>query len=86
MTVTIVIAACLFGLGAATAAIRLVRGPTPIDRTAALDVLLAILVGIIVLLAAVQASSITLVVAVVVALLGFVSSAGVALLLYRERR
>lgn len=86
MTVTMIIAGVLFGLGALTAAVRLVRGPTPIDRAVALDVLLAIVVGIIVLLAAVYSSTATLVIAVVVALLGFVGSAGLALLLQREDR
>lgn len=86
MTITMIIAGVLFGVGAIAASVRLVRGPTPIDRAVALDVLLAIVVGIIVLLAAVYASTVTLVVAVVVALLGFVGSAGLALLLQRERR
>ena len=46
----------LFGFGALFAAIRLVKGPTQIDRAVALDVLLAIVVGVIVLLAAVSGS------------------------------
>ena len=86
MTVTLLIAGTLFAGGAACAAVRLVRGPTQIDRAVALDVLLAILVGIIVLTAAVSGSSITLVIAVVVLLLGFIGSAGLAKLLPRDRR
>ncbi|HZM65604.1 MAG TPA: monovalent cation/H+ antiporter complex subunit F [Nakamurella sp.] len=86
MTVTLLIAGTLFAGGAACAAVRLVRGPTQIDRAVALDVLLAILVGIIVLTAAVSGSSITLVIAVVVSLLGFIGSAGLAKLLPRDRR
>jgi len=86
MTVTRLIAGTLFAGGAACAAVRLVRGPTQIDRAVALDVLLAILVGIIVLTAAVSGSSITLVIAVVVSLLGFIGSAGLAKLLPRDRR
>jgi multicomponent Na+:H+ antiporter subunit F len=86
MTVTLLIAGTLFAGGAACAAVRLVRGPTQIDRAVALDVLLAILVGIIVLTAAVSGSSITLVIAVVVSLLGFFGSAGLAKLLPRDRR
>jgi len=66
--------------------VRLVRGPTQIDRAVALDVMLAIVVGVIVLLAAVSDSSITLVIAVVVSLLGFIGSAGLAKLLPRDRR
>ena len=50
MTVTLVVCGLLFGIGALFASIRLVRGPTQIDRAVALDVLLAILVGVIVLI------------------------------------
>ena len=86
MMVTAVIAGTMFGLGALLAAIRLMRGPTQIDRAVALDVLLAILVGVIVLTAAVSDSSITLVIAVVVSLLGFLGSASLAKLMPRDRR
>jgi len=86
MTLTAFIAGTMFGIGALLAAIRLVKGPTQIDRSVALDVLLAILVGVIVLTAAVSASSITLVIAVVVSLLGFLGSASLAKLLPRDRR
>jgi multicomponent Na+:H+ antiporter subunit F len=86
MTVVAIIAGSMFGLGSLAAAVRLVRGPGPIDRAVALDVLLAVLVGVIVLLAAVYASTVTLVIAVVVSLLGFIGSAGLAMLLQRERR
>lgn len=85
MTVTMIIAGSLFGAGAGLAAIRLVRGPSPVDRTAALDVLLSIVVGVILLSAAISKSATAVVIAVVVSLLGFVSSAGLALLLNRER-
>lgn len=86
MTVTVLIAGSMLGIGAMLAAIRLVKGPTQIDRAVALDVLLAIVVGVIVLLAAVSGSSITLVIAVVVSLLGFLGSASLARLLPRDRR
>lgn len=86
MTLTMLIAGSMFGVGAVLAAIRLVKGPTQIDRAVALDVLLAIVVGVIVLLAAVSDSSITLVIAVVVSLLGFLGSASLARLLPRDRR
>jgi multicomponent Na+:H+ antiporter subunit F len=86
MTLTVLIAGTLFGLGALFASIRLVRGPTQIDRAVALDVLLAIVVGIIVLTAAATDSSITLVIAVVVSLLGFLGSASLAKLLPRDRQ
>jgi len=83
---TVVVAGVMFGLGALFAAVRLVRGPTQIDRAVALDVMLAIVVGVIVLTAAVSGSSITLVIAVVVSLLGFLGSASLAKLLPRERQ
>ena len=86
MTLTVLIAGSMFGIGAILAAIRLVKGPTQIDRAVALDVLLAIVVGVIVLLAVVSDSSITLVIAVVVSLLGFLGSASLARLLPRDRR
>jgi len=86
MTLTLLIAGSMFGIGAMLAAIRLVKGPTQIDRAVALDVLLAIVVGVIVLLAVVSDSSITLVIAVVVSLLGFLGSASLARLLPRDRR
>ena len=86
MMVTVLIAGTMFGLGASFAALRLVRGPTQVDRAAALDVMLAIVVGVIVLTAAVSGSSITLVIAVVVSLLGFIGSASLAKLLPRDRQ
>jgi multicomponent Na+:H+ antiporter subunit F len=82
----VVVAGILFGIGAVCAAVRLVRGPGLVDRVVALDVLLAIVVGVLVLTAAASSSAITLVVAVVVALLGFLGSAGLAKLLPRDRR
>ena len=48
--------------------------------------MLAIVVGVIVLTAAVSDSSITLVIAVVVSLLGFIGSASLAKLLPRDRQ
>jgi len=86
MTLTVLIAGTMFGLGALLAAIRLVRGPTQIDRAVALDVMLAIVVGVIVLTSAVSGSAITLVIAVVVSLLGFIGSASLAKLLPRDRQ
>ncbi|MTD13269.1 cation:proton antiporter [Nakamurella sp. YIM 132087] len=86
MTVVFVIAAALFGVGAIGAAVRLVRGPSLLDRAVALDVLLAVVTGVIVLIAAIERSATTLVIGVVVALLGFIGSAGLAKLLPGERQ
>ena len=86
MTATVLIAGTLFTIGGLLAVVRLVKGPTQIDRAVALDVLLAIVVGVIVLLAAYTESASTLVIAVVVSLLGFMGSAGLAKLLPRDRQ
>lgn len=84
MTVTAIICGVLFTLGAVTAALRLRRGPGLLDRAAALDVLLAIVVGVVMLYAAVTGSDVILVVGVVVALLGFLGTAGLARLLPQD--
>ncbi|MEJ7650964.1 MAG: monovalent cation/H+ antiporter complex subunit F [Nakamurella sp.] len=84
MTVTTIVAGALFAIGAVAATVRLRRGPGALDRAAALDVLLAIAVGVIMLAAALSRSSVTLVVGVVVALLGFLGTASLARLLPRE--
>lgn len=86
MTVVVIIAGAMFAVGAVFAAVRLQRGPSLLDRAAALDVLLAIVVGVIVLNAAATKSAVTLVVAVVVALLGFLGTASLAKLLPRSRK
>ncbi len=86
MTVVYYSAGALFGVGAICAVLRLLRGPSILDRAVALDVLLSVVVGVVVLLAAVDGSATTLVIAVVVALLGFISSSGLAKLLPSERQ
>lgn len=85
MTFMVVVAGVMFAIGAVFAAVRLLRGPGLMDRAAALDVLLAIVVGVIVLYAAATKSAVPLVVAVVVALLGFLGTASLAKLLPRDR-
>lgn len=86
MTVVFVICSVLFGIGGVCAAIRLLKGPSVLDRAVALDVMLAAVTGLIVLLAAIERSATTLVIGVVVALLGFIGSAGLAKLLPGERQ
>lgn len=85
MTAVVIIAAVCLVLGAGFATVRLIKGPGPIDRAAALDVLLAIVVAAIVVIAAATQSASTLAIAVVVSLLGFVGSSGLALFLGRGR-
>ena len=86
MTVVFIVATAFFAVGGICAAVRLLRGPSVLDRSIALDVLLAVATGLIVLLAAIDRSTTTLVIAVVVALLGFIGSAGLAKLLPGERQ
>lgn len=86
MTVVFIVATAFFAVGGICAAVRLLRGPSVLDRSIALDVLLAVATGIIVLMAAIDRSTTTLVIAVVVALLGFIGSAGLAKLLPGERQ
>lgn len=85
MTTVYAIAGVLFALGALGAGYRLLRGPSALDRAIALDVLLTIVVGVTVLLAAMNRSATTLVIGVVVAVLGFLGSAAVAKLLPSDR-
>jgi len=86
MTVVFLISAALFAVGAVCAAVRLLRGPSVLDRAIALDVILAAATGLIVLMAAIDRSTTALVIAVVVALLGFIGSAGLAKLLPGDRQ
>lgn len=86
MTVVYIVTGTFFAAGALFAVARLVKGPSLLDRAVALDVLLAVVTGVIVLLAAIQQSMLTLVIGVVVALLGFLGSSGLAKLLPGDRQ
>lgn len=78
MTVVAWIAGSILGLAAALALVRLLRGPTIIDRAIALDVLLAVSIGVIAVEAATNRHGTTLPVMAVVALLGFVGAVAIA--------
>ncbi|MGX6447778.1 monovalent cation/H+ antiporter complex subunit F [Patulibacter sp. S7RM1-6] len=78
MTVVIWIAGALLAVAALFALIRVVRGPSPLDRVVALDVLLSCLIGAIGLEAAFDRHGTTIPVLAVLALLGFVGSVAVA--------
>jgi multicomponent Na+:H+ antiporter subunit F len=80
MTVAI-IAGTMLGVAAAITGIRLLIGPTTLDRVVAMDMLVAIILCSIATVVALTADSSPLPVLVVVALLGFVGSASIARLL-----
>lgn len=84
-TVFALVAAMLLASAAVTV-VRLVRGPSTLDRVVALDMLLAITMCGLATTAAVTLNSTSVPVLVVVALLGFTGSVSVARFLGREAR
>jgi multicomponent Na+:H+ antiporter subunit F len=78
VTVVLWIAASMLGIAALLALIRVVRGPSSLDRVVAMDVLLSCLIGAIGIEAAYGRDGTTLPVLAVLALLGFVGSVAVA--------
>jgi multicomponent Na+:H+ antiporter subunit F len=86
MTVVAVVVAVMLGTAAALTVLRLVLGPSVLDRVVAMDMLLAVLVCGLGAGAAYSRDSTTVPVIVVVALLGFIGSSAVAGFLGRDRR
>ncbi|MEU4428923.1 monovalent cation/H+ antiporter complex subunit F [Actinoplanes sp. NPDC024001] len=78
MTVVAVLVTVLLTAGAVLALIRLVRGPSVLDRIVATDVLLAIVIVAIAAEAAWSRDATALPVLVVLSILGFVGSVSVA--------
>jgi multicomponent Na+:H+ antiporter subunit F len=78
MTVVLWIAATMLGVAALLSLIRVVRGPSALDRAVAMDVLLSCLIGALGLEAAYGRHGTTLPVLAVLALLGFVGSVAIA--------
>lgn len=78
MTVVLWIASTMLGIAGLLALIRVVRGPSALDRVVAMDVLLSCLIGAIGIDAAYGEHGTTLPVLAVLALLGFVGSVAVA--------
>ncbi|MEV0729086.1 MULTISPECIES: monovalent cation/H+ antiporter complex subunit F [Polymorphospora] len=78
MTIAVVVAVtALLSTAAVLAIVRIVRGPTLLDRVVATDVLLAVLVGAIGAEAAFNRHATTLPILVVLSILGFVGSVSV---------
>ena len=85
---TSVFAAVVVMLSAAAAitVLRLLRGPSVLDRVVALDMLLAVVLCALATFAAVTLDSSSVPALVVVTLLGFVGSVSIARMLGQERR
>jgi len=83
MNVVLVLVAGMLSVAAALVVVRLLRGPSVLDRVVATDTLLAIAVCGLAALAAFTGDSTAVPVLVVVSLLGFVGSASVARFLGR---
>lgn len=77
---TIVLTGCtiVLGLSALLLAIRMTMGPTTLDRAIALDALIAVLICGLALEAAVDRHTTTLPILLVLTMMGFVGSVGVA--------
>ena len=85
MTVVLaVVAGSLLALAAALLLVRVVRGPTVLDRVVALDVLVAVVVCALGLEAAVNRHSTTLPILIALSMLGFVGSVSVARFVARD--
>jgi multicomponent Na+:H+ antiporter subunit F len=78
MTAVAVIVTVLLTTGAVLALVRVVRGPTVLDRIIAMDVLLAIVMAAIGAEAAFSRDATALPVLVVLSILGFIGSVSVA--------
>ncbi|MDF5756026.1 monovalent cation/H+ antiporter complex subunit F [Spongiactinospora sp. TRM90649] len=78
MTVVVVVCGAMIGVAALLALIRLITGPTRLDRALALDVLIAVTVVGIGLEASFHRYTATLPILLVVSIVGFVGSVSVA--------
>ncbi len=78
MTVVVVIAGAMLFAAALLSVLRVVRGPSMLDRTIALDVFTATMVAVIALEAAWHKRTDTLPILVVLSMVGFVGSVAIA--------
>jgi len=76
----------LLGVAAVLVGVRVVRGPTTLDRAAAVDVFVAVLLCGLAVVAADRGSTTLVPVLVVLALLGFAGSVAVARFVGRDDR
>ncbi len=86
MSVVLTVVVVLLGAAAAITVLRLLLGPSVLDRMVALEMLLSIVLCGLATFAAITLDSSSVPVLVVVSLLGFVGSVSIARLLGQERR
>jgi multicomponent Na+:H+ antiporter subunit F len=85
-TVLTWVSATLLAAAALLILMRIVRGPTVLDRVVALDVLIAVVVSALALEAVVNRHGTTLPILITLSLLGFISSVTVARYVERDSR
>jgi multicomponent Na+:H+ antiporter subunit F len=85
MTAVLVITLVLLSLAGLLTVVRLLRGPSVLDRVVAMDTLLSVLTCGVATAAGFALYSVDVSVVVVVALMGFIGSAAVARILLQER-
>lgn len=78
MTVVVVVCAVMLAVGGALAVVRAERGPSMLDRTVALDIVVTAVVGAFALYAAAQRRADVVPILVVLSLVGFVGSVTIA--------
>lgn len=78
MDVVLLLSAGMLGVAALLAVARITLGPTVLDRSAALDVLMSVMVCAVSLSAVYRESTVVLPMLLVLAMLGFVGSVAVA--------
>lgn len=78
MTVVLTISVLMLGVAAALLVVRIARGPSTIDRAVALEAMVAVTIGALVIEAAVNRHTTTLPILVILTLVGFVGSVSIA--------
>lgn len=78
MDVVLILSASMLGVAAVLMVARVTMGPTVLDRSAALDVLMSVMVCAVSLWAVYQESTVVLPMLLVLAMLGFVGSVAIA--------
>jgi multicomponent Na+:H+ antiporter subunit F len=78
MTVVLAICVAMLAVAAVLLVVRVTIGPTMLDRAVALDALVAVTIGALIIEAAVNRHTTTLPVLVVLTLVGFVGSVSIA--------
>jgi multicomponent Na+:H+ antiporter subunit F len=86
MTTIIIIASVILSVAGIMTLIRLLRGPTTLDRIIAIDALLVVIVCQLGVTAAYTKDSTIVPVMIVVSLLGFIGSSSVSTLLFTNRK